>query len=139
VEFGLWVVVVMMLFVGFIELVMMNYSYNLLADSAKGGVRYAIVHVIGSTNCSIPVDTTTTPATSCPDATGANVLSKVTRYALYSLHSTAGMGVNVTYPDTSSRPPSRVRVVVSYQYRPFFGLGWPSVIVRAAAEGRIMF
>ncbi len=133
------VVFLMLLLVGFIELVMLIYSYNVLADSAKEGVRYAIVHGIGSTNCSGPGDNTTTPATTCPDAPGANVQSKVTRYALYSLHSTASMGVNVTYPDTSSRPPSRVRVVVSYQYRPFFGLGWPSVIVRAAAEGRIMF
>jgi len=29
--------------------------------------------------------------------------------------------------------------VVRYPYQPFFGLGWPTVNVNAAAEGRIMF
>ena len=49
-----------------------------------------------------------------------------------------------TYPDAattkipSNGPPNRVQVVVAYPYEPFFGLGWPTVTVNAAAEGRIM-
>ena len=70
---------------------------------------------------------------------GTNVQTAVTSYALYSMHSTASMSVNVTYVDSSSAPPNRVRVTVSYLYQPFFGLGWPSVTVNAASEGRIMF
>src|SRR5207244_12830879 len=48
VEFALTIVFLMLLVVGFIELVMMIYAYNVLADAAKEGVRYAVVH--GSSN-----------------------------------------------------------------------------------------
>ncbi len=82
VEFALTIVFLMLLIVGFVELIMMLHTYNVIADSAKEGVRYAIVH-------------------------GA-----------------ANTGVGVT---------------VSYVYQPFFGLGWPTVTVNAAAKGRIIF
>jgi len=53
-----------------------------------------------------------------------------------------GLTVTVSYPDTANPPanqaPNRVKVVVAYPYRPFFNLGWPTVTVNAAAEGRIM-
>jgi hypothetical protein len=55
------------------------------------------------------------------------------------MHSTSTMTVTVTYPDGSSAAPSRVAVDISYPYQPFFGLGWPSVTVNAAAAGRIMY
>ncbi len=63
----------------------------------------------------------------------------VTTYASGSLNNTAGMTVTPTYPDGTSTPSSRVRVVVSYPYQPLFGLGWPTVTVNAASEGRIAF
>ena len=37
-----------------------------------------------------------------------------------------------------NKTPNRVQVVVAYPYQPIFGLGWPTVTVNAAAEGRIM-
>src|SRR5207244_1435055 len=54
VEFALTIVFLMLLFVGFIELVMMIYAYNVLADSAKEGVRYAVVHGSLNANASGP-------------------------------------------------------------------------------------
>jgi hypothetical protein len=67
----------------------------------------------------------------------------VKTYAKYSLHDTVPMTVTVSYPDTANPPanqaPNRVRVVVTYPYQPFFGLGWPSVTVNAASEGRIFY
>ena len=63
----------------------------------------------------------------------------VANYARGSLNNTAGMTVTPTYPDGVSTPSSRVRVVVSYPYQPLFGLGWPTVTVNAASEGRITF
>jgi hypothetical protein len=66
----------------------------------------------------------------------------VQTYAQYSLHNMTGLTVTVTYLDTGNPPanqaPNRVQVVVAYPYRPFFNLGWPTVTVNAAAEGRIM-
>ena len=141
VEFALMVVFLMLLIVGFLELIMLGYTYNVLADSAKEGVRYAIVHGtdLDSAHCSGPGTTATTPPRTCADTSGTNVQAAVTKYARYSLHNTAAMTITPTYVDGSSAPPNRIRVVVTYPYQPFFGLGWPTVTVRAAAEGRIMF
>jgi hypothetical protein len=139
VEFAFMVTFLLILVVTFIEIVMLGYTYVVLADSAKEGVRYAIVHGTGMTNCSGPGTTATVPPITCPDTTGNNVKNAVTAKALYSLHSTATMGVTANYVDGSSAPPNRIRVTISYPYQPFFGLGWPTVTVRAAAEGRIMF
>src|ERR1700739_51582 len=44
VEFMLVAVLLMLLVVGMIELIMLIYAYSVIADSAKEGVRYAIVH-----------------------------------------------------------------------------------------------
>jgi Flp pilus assembly protein TadG len=140
IEFALSMVFIVLLFLAFIELVMLIYTYNVLADSAKEGVRYAIVHGtdLDAGHCSGPGTTLTAPPVICTDATGTNVHDVVTKYAGMSLHSPAGMNVTVSYVDSSSAPPNRVRVVVSYTYQPFFGLV-PKVPVNAAAEGRIMY
>src|SRR5579875_1657030 len=128
IEFIFTVVFLVLFILGMIEVVMLVYTYSVLADSAKEGVRYAVVHGSGNASGSGP---------GCGDSTGANVKTVVTNYAEYSFHSTSGMTVNVTYPESACTAPSLVRVTVSYPYQPFFGLGWPTVTVRAAAEGRI--
>ncbi len=137
VEFALTIVFVMLLILGVIELIVMVYTYNVLADAAKEGVRYAIVHGtgIGATNCSGPGGS----GVSCADSGAANVKAVVNKYAAYSFHNSAAMTVTPTYPDSSSVAPNRVRVTVTYVYQPIFGLGWPTVTVNAAAEGRIAF
>jgi len=137
VEFALTIVLVMIFILGALELIMLMYTYNVLADAAKDGVRYAIVHGTntGAGNCSGPGGNGVT----CTDSTATNVANQVSIYAALSLHSTSAMTITPSYPDGVSVPPSRVRVDVSYVYQPFFGLGWPSVTVNAAAEGRIVF
>lgn len=134
VEFALVVVFLMLFLVSFLELVTVLYTYSVLADSAKEGVRYGIVHGTLSSTCNGPG----AAGIAC-DASAAGVKTAVNTYAGYSLHSTGAMTVTPTYPDASSTPSSRVRVVVTYPYQPFFGLGWPTVTVNAAAEGRITF
>lgn len=134
VEFALIIIFLVIFLVSFLELVTLLYTYSVLADSAKEGVRYGIVHGTLSSTCNGPGATGIT----C-DTSAAGVSAAVNAYASYSLHSTAAMTVTPSYPDASSTPSSRVRVVVSYPYQPFFGLGWPSVTVNAAAEGRITF
>ena len=149
VEFAFTILFVMLLIVGFIELVMMMYTYIVIADAAKEGVRYAEVHGSLNSNSSGPtcpcsdIDGPPAPSGSTPgNGSGYGV---VRTYAQMSGHYISGsaMAVNVTYPDTTNPPanqtPNRVRVVVSYPYQPFFGLGWPTITVNAAAEGRITF
>ena len=134
VEFTLILLFLVLFLLGFLEIVVLLYTYSVLADSAKEGVRFAVVHGSLSSSCNGPGDTGVT----C-DAGAAGVISAVKKYAAYSTHSTGAMTITPTYPDSSSKPSSRVRVVVSYPYHPFFGLGWPTITVNAAAEGRITF
>ncbi len=134
VEFALIIVFLVVFLLSFIEITALLYTYSVLADSAKEGVRYGIVHGTLSSTCNGPG----TAGVAC-DAGAAGVKAAVTNYASASLHSTATMVVTPTYPDGTSTPSSRVRVVVSYLYEPFFGLGWPTITVNAASEGRIFF
>ena len=135
VEFAFIIVFLVVFLLSFIEITALLYNYSVLADSAKEGVRYAVVHGTLSSACSGPGAAGIT----CGDAGAANVKNAVTTYATSSLNNTAGMTVTPTYPDGTSTPSSRVRVVVSYNYQPLFGLGWPTVTVNAASEGRITF
>jgi hypothetical protein len=115
----------------------MVYTYTVLADAAKEGVRYAIVHGtgVGASNCSGPGGSGVT----CTDSTAANVQAAVTKYAALSFHTIGSGSVSVSYPDSYSVAPDRVRVTVAYNYQPLFGLGWPSITVNASSEGRIAF
>lgn len=134
-EFVLSFMFLFLLIFGTLELILLLYTYNVLADSAKEGVRYAVVHGTDSATCSGPGGNGVT----CSDSSGSNVQATVNQYAQYSFHSTSAMTVTVTYPDSSSVPPSRVQVQIAYPYQPFFGFGWPTVTVKAAAAGRIVF
>ena len=137
VEFALTVIFVMLLIIGMLEMIVLIYTYSVLADAAKEGVRYAIVHGtgVGAANCSGPGG----GGVACADSAAANVKSAVTNYASLSFHDSSAMTVTPTYQDGSSIAPNRIRVTVTYPYQPLFGLGWPTVTVNAAAQGRIVF
>jgi len=135
VEFVLSVLFVIIVVVSIVEMVFFMYTYTVLADAAKEGVRYAIVH-----GCDLSAGTcsgTCSPA--CTDTTGSKVGDYAKIYLGASLHDVSAMTVSVTYPSGNSQPLSPVRVEISYPYQPFFGMGWPTVTVRAAAEGRIFY
>ncbi|MGZ4733875.1 MAG: TadE/TadG family type IV pilus assembly protein [Terriglobales bacterium] len=147
VEFALVIVFLMILVLSMLEIVMLVHTYNVLADAAKEGVRYTIVHGSHNSYAIVPpcpcakLDGLPAPAgTTALDPT--NTYGVVKTFAQYSLHDTTGMTVNVNYPGGDATPanktPNRVQITVSYPYRAFFGLGWPTVTVYAAAEGRIM-
>jgi len=137
IEFALTIIFVMVVLFGAVEMIVAIYTYNVLADAAKEGVRYAIVHGtgVGAPNCSGPGGGGVT----CTDSNGANIKTVVNNYTQVSFHSSAAMVVTPTFPDSSSVAPSRVRVTISYVYQPFTNLGWPHMTVNAAAEGRIVF
>ena len=134
VEFALIIVFLVVFLISFLEITALVYTYSVLADSAKEGVRFGVVHGTLSSTCNGPG----AAGIAC-DAGATGVKAVVSNYLSSSLHDKAAMTVTPTYPDGSSKPSSRVRVVVSYPYQPFFGLGWPTVTVNAAAEGKIYF
>jgi Flp pilus assembly protein TadG len=139
IEFALVFLVLIVMIIGFIETVIFVHTYNVLADSAKEGVRYAIVHGANNTSSSGP----TCPCSAIDGAPGTGV---VKTYAQYSLHDTTNMTVTVNYNPSSAngaaacnKAPCLVQVTVSYPYQPLFRIAWATVTVNAAAEGRIVF
>ena len=143
VEFMLVIFFVFILMVSILQMILLMHAYNTLADAAKEGMRYQIVHGTGNSNCSGP-GTTGPPAVICSDTTGANVKTVVTNFAAVSFQNISSSNVNVSYNPNNANgancntPGCLVRVTVSYTYSPFFGLGWPKVTLNAAADGRIM-
>jgi Flp pilus assembly protein TadG len=133
-EFLMMVLFIMLLFVGFIELMLLLYAYNVVADGAKEGVRYAITH--GSLSAS-PNGPTNNPT---------GVINAITSYANASGQAITG-DITVTYSDPlginkgkpCNAPGCQVDVDVAHNYRPFFGLGWPTVILHAAARGTVTY
>ena len=135
IEFILSILTILFLIFAMWEVIMIVYTMNVISDAAKEGVRYAIVHGGGKIDCSGP-----NPSADCtnPDPTATRVSDIVKDYARFSLHDTTAITVNVTYVDSSSDSPGRVRVEVSYQFVPYTTLNLRPTL-RAAAEGRIVY
>jgi hypothetical protein len=153
VEFVLVIVFVFLVFVSAIQMIFLMYAYNTLADAAKEGVRYAIVHGTENSQCSGPGKPTASPAITCADAPGANVVSTSTNFAALSFQNILSTDVAVSYNPADqngtcangacaspgcSAPGCMVRVTVGHTYTPLFGLSWPNFRLNAAAEGRII-
>jgi hypothetical protein len=90
VEFALVVTFVFLLFVSILQTILFMYAYNTLADAAKEGVRYAIVHGTGycgntpgvggtiSCACSGPgTVAAANPTVSCTDTNGTFVVNAI--------------------------------------------------------------
>jgi Flp pilus assembly protein TadG len=147
VEFMLSVIFLVLLVVSILEVAAFIYTYSVLANAAKEGVRYAIVHGGNSGSPSGPGTTVTAsspPCTSSNTSTSiTNVQSRVRDFAAFSLHKISATGANamnvyVCYLDGDNKLNSLVEVTVDYQYKPFF-FQWPSVRVFANSAGRIVF
>ena len=132
IEFLLSFFTIIFVLYGVIEISMAVYAMSVLANAAREGTRYAIVHGARNGSCSGP----NTPA--CGDATGANVQAVVTDYARFTLHDTSAMTVNVTWPDGNIDQGSRVQVDVVYNYSPWISLPWTSPTLRASSQAHIV-
>jgi hypothetical protein len=108
--------------IGIIQLMVLLYTYVVMAEAAKEGVRYAVVHGSGNLSASGPSNYTA-------------VQSTVQFYAGFLSTS----DITVTYPDSGNGNDELqlVKVSVSHPFS-FLNLGWPSVTVRASAQGRIV-
>lgn len=115
------------------EFSMLLYTYTVLGEAAREGIRYAVVHGTDSATCS-------GPSTGCGDSTGNNIKSVVTNYAAESFHDTSAMVVTPSWPDSSSQPGQRVRVQITYTYIPYITIpGNVTPTMSLSAEGRIVF
>lgn len=132
IETALGFMIMFLMVLGIIECCMMGYTYAVLEDAAREGVRYASLHGVDSANCS-------GPSSGCADATGAHVADDVKNYAGGFAGNLTGMAVTVTYPDASSAANSRVLVAIVYTYQPIFHSPGASQVLRVSSQGRILY
>ena len=111
VEFAIVAFLFSILLFGIVEMGRMVLVYTTVANAARVGARYVIVHGgfrtgSGSTGPSGPGSTT-------------EVETVVKNFASAGLLDTSRLTINVTYPDGNNAAGSSVRVAVSYPYDPF--------------------
>jgi len=133
VEFSLVAVmtVVMLLFV--IEMGRMLLVYMTVANAARAGVRYAVVH--GSTRAA----GSATSNASGPASNPAQVVTVVKNFAGAGALSTSRLVIAVTYPGGSNAPGQSVNITVVYPYDPLTTYFSKSLRLGSAAQGVILF
>ncbi|MFN7934493.1 MAG: TadE/TadG family type IV pilus assembly protein [Bryobacteraceae bacterium] len=130
VEFALVALQLMLVLLSLLEFGRMVLVSTSVANAARTGVRYAIVH--GSTRTGTGVDG--------PSSSGSstNVEDNVRYYAGAGLLDPGRVTVAVAYPDGNNNPGSRVRVTLTYPYDPFTVLPL-RVNLASTSEGVISF
>jgi len=111
VEFSLVGVLSMILLLSIVEISRMALVYTTVANAARAGARYAIVH--GSTRVGSGVDAPSGPAQNPPE-----VVTVVRNFASPGLLSTSNLIITVEYPGESNAPGQLVSVTVVYPYDP---------------------
>ena len=129
VEFALVSFVLMVAVFAVFEFSRMIIVYTNVANAARIGVRYAIVH--GGTRTGTGVDGPSGPGST------TNVVNVVKNYA--DLLNKSQLSVTVAYPDGFNTPGFRVRVTVSYNYDPFSTMLPLRVNLGSKTEGIIAF
>ncbi len=130
-EFALVAVVLFLVLFGALEMGRMLVVYTTVANSARIGLRYAVVH--GQTN----TGTGTAGPSSLADT--AEIVKAVKDYAKAGLLNVSRLSISVGYPDGGSNAPgSRVTVRVVYPYDPFTLLPL-GVLLGTTSQGVITF
>ena len=123
--------VIMLLFV--VEIGRMLLVYTTVANAARAGVRYAIVH--GSTRST----GSTLDNASGPGANPTQVVTVVKNFASAGLLTTSLLVINVTYPGGSNAPGQYVTVSVVYPYNPLTTYFSKTLRLGSATQGIIVF
>lgn len=123
--------VIMLLFI--VEMGRMLLVYTTVANAARAGLRYAIVH--GSTRAA----GSTLDSASGPGNNPAQVLTVVSNFASTGLLTTSLLVVNVTYPGASNAPGQSVNISVVYPYNPLTTYFAKTLRLGSATQGVIVF
>lgn len=129
VEFALIAFTFIMVLLGVVEMGRLALVYTTMANSARAGTRYAIVHGGDlSSGASGPNDSSA-------------VVTTVKNFASAGLLNTANLTVNVAYPSGSNLAGSPVTVSVQYPYDPLVGFfnTLLSTNLSSTSEGIITF
>jgi Flp pilus assembly protein TadG len=132
VEFALISFMFIMVLAGVVELGRMVLVYNTIANAAREGTRYAIVH---------GADQTSTPSGPGNPCTCTAVNTVITNFASAGLINTSAMTITVAYPNGNNNAGSPVTVKVLYTYDPFVGFfgSLLNVTLGSTSEGIITY
>lgn len=138
VEFSLVTILLVMVLLSLVEMGRLILVYTTMADAARAGVRYAMVHGgersgSGSSGPSGPASGT---SCTCPE-----VQTVVNAFAGAGMVNTANLTTTVTYPDASNVAGSHVSVTVQYTYDPLIAYFAPSLstTLSSTSQGVITF
>jgi len=132
IEFLIAAIVLFTVFFAVIQFIVLMYTYVIMAQAAKEGVRYAIVHGNGAgTSASGP---TTGSTLNCSPPNVTNIENTVKQFANF-----PGMTIQICYLDGNNAAPNRVSIKLSYPFVPIFRLAGLPGTVYSAAEGRISY
>ena len=123
--------VIMLLFV--VEIGRLVLVYTTVANAARAGVRYAVVH--GSTRSA----GATIDSASGPGNNPTQVVTVVKNFASAGLLTTSRLVVTVTYPGGSNAPGQYVNITVVYPYDPLTTYFSKTLRLGSASQGIIVF
>lgn len=113
VEFSLIALMFIIMLLSIVEMGRMVLVYTTLANAARAGARYAIVH--GGERTGTGFDGPSGPGST------TQVQNVVQNFASAGLIDVSKLGINVTYPTGLNTAGSPVSVTVSYTYDPLVG------------------
>lgn len=132
VEFSFVVFMLVMVILAVVEMGRMLLVYNTVANAARAGARYAIVH--GNTRSGSGVDAPSGPGGNPPE-----VVTVVTNFASAGPLDTSKLVITVTYPNGTNAVGSPVTVKAVYPYDPFATYFPLSVNLGSTSQGIITF
>ena len=133
VEFSLVAVMTVLMLLFVVEMGRMLLVYTTVANAARAGVRYAIVH--GSTRA---VGAASNDA-SGPGSNPAQVVRVVKNFAGAGALTTSLLIINVTYPGGSNAPGQSVNITVVYPYNPLTTYFSKTLRLGSASQGIIIY
>ena len=122
---------IMLLFV--VEIGRTVLVYTTVANAARAGVRYAVVHG-SSRSAGATID-----SASGPGNNPAQVVTVVKNFASGGLLTTSRLVVTVTYPGGSNAPGQYVTITVVYPYDPLTTYFSKTLRLGSASQGIIVF
>ncbi len=133
VEFSVVAVLTAIVLLFVVEIGRMLLVYTTVANAARAGVRYAIVH--GSTRSA----GATVDSASGPGNNPSQVVTVVKNFASGGLLTTSLLVVTVTYPGGSNAPGQYVSVSAVYPYDPLITYFSKTLRLGSTTEGIIVF
>jgi Flp pilus assembly protein TadG len=133
IEFSLIAVMFIIMLVSIVEIARMMLVFNSVANAARAGARYAIVHGVNRTGSGAD-------GPSGPGST-TQIETVVKNFAQLGLLTTSNLTITVTYPNGNNKAGSPVRVTVTYPYDaliPYFSTLFGRTI-GSTSEGVITF